>query len=75
MRDDLLQCLVIQPFPSEMLKRRRACRDMKNDKIEVFCTTCRRTEDEDMSECVICGEMFHRMCIKESNRIGMKTVA
>ena len=52
MRDDLLQCLLIQPFPSEMLKRRRACRDMKNDKIEVFCTTCRPTEDEDMSECV-----------------------
>ena len=77
MRVHLLQCSengVIQPFPSEMLKRRRARRDMKNGKIEVFCT-CQRAEDEDMSECVKCGEMFHRTCIKESNRIGMKTVA
>ena len=61
MRDHLLQCLengAIQPFPSEMLKRRRARRDMKNDKIEVFCT-CRSTEDKDMLECGKCGEMFH----------------
>ena len=44
MRVHLLQCSengVIQPFPSEMLKRRRARRDMKNGKIEVFCT-CQR---------------------------------
>ena len=70
MRDHLLQCLengAIQPFPSEMLKRRRARRDMKNDKIEVFCT-CRSTEDKDMLGCVKCGEMLHRTCIKESNR-------
>ena len=72
MRDHLLQCLengAIQPFPSEMLKRRRARRDMKNDKIEVFCT-CQSTEDKDMLECVKCGEIFHRTCIncKESNR-------
>ena len=26
---------MIQPFPSKMLKRRRASRNMKNDKIEV----------------------------------------
>ena len=59
-RDHLQQCLenvVIQPFLSEMLKRRRAHSDMKNDKIEVFCT-CRSTEDNSMLECVKCSTVY-----------------
>ena len=49
MREQCLENGVIQSFPSEMLKRRGARRDMKNDKID---TTCLRTEDEDMCRSV-----------------------